>query len=141
MFQKKKKKKKDLDVLNEQGDCVWLGAVASHLSWVDPFNLSVLFYFKENLFDPILELGDDAESPEAQMRLLEILSCLMCPVAIHPLVKKRWKPKSSQMFGEVPRSADENLLEYNKRVVRLFTSFTATYEAPQELSPKSAWWR
>ena len=105
--------KRELGVLNDKGEGVWLGGIAANLSWMDPFNLILLFFFKEGIFSSITNVSD----------LLKVLACILNPIPVHDRVRTYYRPMSSIMFGAVPDIVREGIMKFNGRVVDLFLNF------------------
>jgi hypothetical protein len=76
---------------------VWLAALASHLSYMDPANMVFLYCFGERIFDKFTNV-EDPTLPGVQEKLLEILSCLLEPVVVHKTVVDRYKVFCSRLL-------------------------------------------
>ena len=77
--------------------------IAANLSWMDPFNLILLFFFKEGM--------------------LKVLACILNPIPVRDRVRRYYRPMSSIMFGAIPDIVREGIMKFNGRVVDLFFEF------------------
>jgi hypothetical protein len=73
-----------------QDRAVWLAALASHLSYMDPANMCFIYCYGERVFDQFCNV-EDPTLPDPQEKLLLALSCLLNPVIVHPTVAERYK--------------------------------------------------
>ncbi len=114
---------------------IWLAALASHLSYMDPANMCFIYCFGERVFDQFCNV-EDPTLPEPQSKVLLALSCLLNPVEVHPTVVERYKgrvgtPYASQVVQEVPAWLREKILSYNSIVTQIFVEAASKVRATQ----------
>ncbi len=119
---------------NDKG--VWLAALASHLSYMDPANMLFLYCFGERLFDQFTNV-EDPTLADVQEKLLLALSCLISPVVVHPTVVERYKGRvgtayASQVVQEVPSWLQKHIRAFNSSVIQIFVDSSKSVAVPQK---------
>jgi hypothetical protein len=101
---------------------VWLAAVVSHLSWMDPANLVLLYFIRHKIFE-------DAKTPQV---LLTYLACILMPIPVHKSMMGVLKGLSSRVVEEVPLEVQKGLMGYNAMVRHLFMKHLQGLSSPQD---------
>jgi ERCC4-related helicase len=116
----------NLGCLNQaQNKAIWLAALATHLSYLDPSNLAFIYCYGENLFQALCNV-EDPSLPSIQEELIAALACIINPLPVHQTLVERCKdrvgtPYMSAVVHQVPEFIQKRIREYNAMVVKVFT--------------------
>jgi len=114
----------------------WLAPLGSHLSYLDPSNLCLVYCYGQRLFHGFLDVEDPCLA-DPQQRLLLALACLIKPVMVHPSLVAACEgrvgtPYSSAVVQKVPEWLLKHIQGFNALVIEVFLRAAHSLPEPQD---------